>query len=481
MLGKYTWRHLPGEDDGRVGLADRGMWAEFKRRLLHYLILAVICSVMIWTGLSLFLGAAYERSTRAHNIGLHVIDLDGGSIGGNVTQMVFAAKPEPTVPTWVPGPRVSSLDEAKAWVLRHGWGALVINSGATERLERALYAGASYSPTDVMTVIMSSGRHYTTEMLFVTPALITTAQTVSRQLALELVTAFQALPPQPQRQTNYVAVTNPIGYTIVDVAPAGFSIAPLMSTFGYLHITLCLVGILIPWKLSSFAFFAKVRYRDLVAMWSVLLLCTALILSLYQALAFVAFRGPNYDKLALPYTAATFFKLWFTSAGVTMACAQWMFSLFLVLTPSTVTLASIITILPNVVSTVTVVELAPAFFRIFYALPFYNGANISLRVTTGAHREAAREAGILAGEIALMVAGLALAVWIRQACLLRGISDAQGWYRGQPYYSSPIPDDKAAAQQRPPSQSQPASTASSIQVLDREGDNTRLTTGNMAG
>ncbi|KAJ1729648.1 hypothetical protein LPJ61_003420 [Coemansia biformis] len=506
MLDIYSWRHLPGKDDGRVGFADPRLRPELKRRLRHYAELAVICTLLIWAGLSLFLGAMYKRSVMAHNLNIHVIDLDGGSVGASIAQMVLSAKPTPTEPTWQRGPRLRSLDEVKAWVLRHGWGALVINDGATRRLEDTLLGGAGYDPTGAMTIIHSSGRHVISEMLFVSPALAATAQRVSRQYALDLVTAFQRQRPQPQ--TNYAALAHPVGFTSVDVAPAGFSIAPIMSTFGFLLVIFCTVGVLIPWKMTTFPFFAKVRYRDLVPMWFALLLCLALILSLYQALAFVAFRGPDYTKLALRYTAASFFKLWFTSAGVAFAVGLWLFSLFLPLTPSTMALPSVITVVTNVVSTVTVVELAPTFYRIFYALPFYNGSAIALRVVTGAHREAGREAGILGGEIAAMTVVLALSVWARQICVLRGVSDPLGWYRGQSYFNTPIsyyksdaaaaaavpagharrPDDDEEGQADPRAahapeerSAQPRYPASSVRIVDYAGDNARLTTGNLGG
>ncbi|KAJ2496312.1 hypothetical protein GGI11_008247, partial [Coemansia sp. RSA 2049] len=83
MLGLFTWAHLPGEDDHRVGFRDAGLRPEVKRRIGSYIELIIISTLMIWSGLSLFFGGVYRRSVHADNLDLYVIDLDGGSVGAN--------------------------------------------------------------------------------------------------------------------------------------------------------------------------------------------------------------------------------------------------------------------------------------------------------------------------------------------------------------------------------------------------------------
>ncbi|KAJ2779778.1 hypothetical protein H4R18_003806 [Coemansia javaensis] len=439
MLGIYSWRRQPDKDAHRAGLADPALRPAVAQCLRSYAKMAAISAVLIWTGLSLFYGAVYQRTIRAHHITLHVIDLDRGAVGANVTRMVLDAKPADAAPTWARKDGLRSLEDAKAWVLRHGWGALVINPGATSRLYAAVRDGADYDPAQAMTAIESSGRQVVAEMMFASPAVVATAQRVSRDYSVAFLAEFQRALPQAPPQANYAAIVAPVAFTTVDVAPAGFSLSPIMSTFGYLVALFCAMCALLPWKLTSFAFFARVRYRDLVLMWSTLILCLALVLSLYQALAFLVFRGPDFDRLALPYTPASFFKLWFTCAAVVLAFALWLFALFLLLPPYLLALPTICTVVTNVISTITAIELAPPFYRFLYAMPFFNGSNIALHVITGAHPDVRREVAILVAEIAAMAVFLAFSVWLRRLLVQHGLSDPQGWYRGQTYFRLPAP------------------------------------------
>ncbi|KAJ2159025.1 hypothetical protein GGF46_003317 [Coemansia sp. RSA 552] len=509
MLGLFSWRHISGKDDHRISILDPSLRTEVKNRTRDYVEMLFISLVMIWSGLSLFFGGVYHRSALANNINIYVVDLDGGDVGANITRMVLDTEVTPSTPVWLQKHGLDSVDAVKDWVLQGGWGALVINPGASERLEGALVNGADYNAADAMTLIESSGRHVVAELLFVSSALTTAAQTVSRNYAMAQVNGFHDA--QAQADTNFAALIDPISYTSIDAAPAGFTMAPIMSTFGYLVILLSTIGVLIMWKLTCFPFFAKVRYRDLILMWPVLLLGLALVLSLYQALAFLAFRGPGYNTLTKPYTGATFFKFWFTGAAVAYSLGLWLFNWFLYLTPHTLALPSICTVLPNVVSTIGTFELAPKFYRIFYALPFYNGSSLVLYIITGAHPTIGRNVGILVADIVGTTLLLWVSIWIRQVLVLRGISDPHGWFRGSRYFHSPIPyykSEEAEAEAdghrradaemqiespRPGTQKEPGHEGgrrgvpldtrqrrgSGIEIVDYNDDGVSLTTGNL--
>ncbi|KAJ2374786.1 hypothetical protein H4S02_008433, partial [Coemansia sp. RSA 2611] len=232
MLGIFSWRRISGKDDHRVSFTDAGLREEVRKRTWDYIELALISTVMIWAGLSMFFGGVYRRSSLANNINVYVVDLDGGDVGANVTRMVLDIPVTPSTPVWLQRHDLHSIDAVKAWVLANGWGALVINSGASARLDSALYNGTDYDASAAMTLIESSGRQVVAEMLYVSSALTTAAQTVAREYAQALVTSFQAAPTS--EQANYGAVIDPVSFTTVDVAPAGFTISPIMSTFGYL-------------------------------------------------------------------------------------------------------------------------------------------------------------------------------------------------------------------------------------------------------
>ncbi|KAJ2543325.1 hypothetical protein EV175_005988 [Coemansia sp. RSA 1933] len=445
MLGIYSWAHLPGKDDGRVGFKDAGLRPEVKRRIRSYLELIVISSIMIWTGLSLFFGGVHKRSANAHNIKLYVVDLDHGEVGANVTQIVMNMERTSTVPSWLTNDDFATFEDVRSWVLNKSWGALVINAGTSDRLQKALTEGTDYDSTMALTVLESSGKNIIGEMLFAQSALSSAASQACLQFAMNLVGSLKlnSTSAEEQAQINFDALINPLAYTTVDVAPEDFVLAPVLMTFGFLCCLLCAVGVLILWRMTTFVFFLKVRFRDLALMWYFLILCFSLIVPLYLSFAILAFRGPNYNSLALPYTPATFFKIWFTAAAVMCALMLWLFSLFQFMPPHLLAFPSICTIIPNVVSTVAPVELAPKFYRIMYALPFFNGSRIIHYVISGGSPTLRLNIGVLAAEMAFMAICLGIAIWIRQIFVIRGISDPQGWYRGSLYFNTPVPYYKA--------------------------------------
>ncbi|KAJ1721990.1 hypothetical protein LPJ53_003563 [Coemansia erecta] len=385
-------------------------------------------------------------TVHANNLDIYVIDLDGGYLGSNVTRMVMDIEVTPATPLWYQKSGFDTVADAKDWVRKNAWGALVINPGASSRLDDALNNGADYDATDALTLIPSSGRHPVAEMLFVDSALTNAAYAVNQKFALAQIDAYKEVQAD-SRQINYNALFNPILSKTTDASPAGFSNAAVLTTFATLTCVLCTIAFLIMWKLTSFSFFQRVRFCDLYPMWLVLLLGLALGLSLNISFAILAFRGPDYNELALTYTGATFFKLWFTFAAEALALGLWLFNWFLFLPPHFLAWPSIATVITDVVSCMGCPELAPKFYSIMYATPAYNAGHIAMYVISGAYPENGKLAGILVAEI--VATGLALggSIWLRQFFVLRGISDTHGFYRGSTYFHSTVPyyKDKDAA------------------------------------
>ncbi|KAJ2398131.1 hypothetical protein GGI05_000278 [Coemansia sp. RSA 2603] len=447
MFSIFSWSTQP-EDAGRVDLKNTDLRRTVKRSLWAYLELAIISTGMLWTGLPLFFGSMYRRSVHANNLDIYVIDLDGGYLGSNVTRMVMDIEVNPVTPLWHQKSGFNTVSEAKDWVRINAWGALVINPGASSRLDDALNNGADYDATDALTLIPSSGRHPVAEMLFVDSALTSAAYTVNQKFALAQINAYKEAQADLQ-QINYNALFNPILSKTTDASPAGFSNAAVLTTFATLTIVLCTIAFLIMWKLTSFSFFQRVRFCDLYPMWLVLLLCLALVLSLNVSFAILAFRGPDYNELTLTYTGATFFKLWFTFAAEALALGLWLFNWFLFLPPHFLAWPSIATVITDVVSCMGCPELAPKFYSIMYATPAYNASHIAMYVISGAYPENGKLAGILVAEIVATGLALGASTWLRQFFVLRGISDMHGFYRGYKYFHSVVPyyKDKGAVPQ----------------------------------
>ncbi|KAI8322363.1 hypothetical protein GQ54DRAFT_297392 [Martensiomyces pterosporus] len=443
MLGVYSWRYHAEKDDGRVDLNDTALHKTLAERARWYLKVVGISTVMLWAALSLFYGCVHKRGSLVNNIKVQVIDLDGGEVGANITRMVLDTPPSNSLPTWEKFDGVDSIDAAKTWVRRNGWGALVINSGLTKRLNSALYNGEEYNSTKALTLLVSTGRQAIAELMFVQSALTEVPNAVRTKYSLQLISQFRSLSAEQKAglRTNHAVLFDPLHYTKINVAPDNYPIAPVATTFGYLVCTLCTLPMLISCKFSSFPIFQKVKYRHLVPMWITLIFCWSLTVSLYYSLAFLAFKGPDYKWLhqGLAYTAGRFFSIWFSATAVVMVVALWLFMWFLNLPPCILALPSLLTVLPNVVSCINPMELAPRFYRFFYALPFYNGTKIMKYITTGAYPRLGLNIGVLLGEVAVMMLALSASIWLRQYFVLQGMSDFHGWYRGTIFFHSPVP------------------------------------------
>ncbi|KAI8318202.1 hypothetical protein GQ54DRAFT_341970 [Martensiomyces pterosporus] len=395
----------------------------------------------------------------ADRLAIEIIDLDGGSIGSIITQMALEYPRNSRSVRWRIRRGIRSLDEAKTWVRRHGWGALVINEGASQRLDSAMAIDAEYNPYDALTVIQSSGRHPIGEEIFIQPTLSTFAYKASLAYSLRFVRDFVADGNQVPTaddgtpSDNFLkTMAQPVAFRTVDVAPFSIPLASLIYLFNFLVLLLCTIGVLIAWKLTSFRFFLKVKYCQIWVAALGLTTCWCLAFGLYSALAFLAFKGPDYraDHQALPFTFGRFMCIWMTATIVVMAVALWLLSWFLILTPEFVGLASVITVLSNIASQIVPVEQTPRFFRWFYALPFFNGSMLYRYILSGGYPKVGMNLGVILGEIVIMAAVLAAATRFRQFTVINGISDMSGWYRGGMFFHSPIPHYKAPGVEKAP-------------------------------
>ncbi|ORX71770.1 Cullin-domain-containing protein [Linderina pennispora] len=178
---------------------------------MYYLRLIVISTVALWLPLCLFYGAVYRRSVNVNHIHIEVIDLDMGPIGNAVTNAAMGALRNNNNPTW---------RSAKEWIKNHGWGGVVVNPGASDRLAQALNGRPEYNPDDALTVIVSSGRNPIGEPLFAQPALLELALHVQSRFAIRSLTDFKRSGATATPNLN--ALLNPVSYTKIDLTPRFF-------------------------------------------------------------------------------------------------------------------------------------------------------------------------------------------------------------------------------------------------------------------
>ncbi|KAI8326449.1 hypothetical protein GQ54DRAFT_294716 [Martensiomyces pterosporus] len=442
MRNMLYWKTQP-EDEGRVSMGDASLGNLVKSSIKSYLGILSVYLVVHWLASSMYYGPNFKRVDYIHNTDVKIIDLDGGFVGGNLTQLMLSNANKPEEPSWAVYDGVSTIDEAKEYVRKHGWGAVVIHPGLTKRFTDALYTGAEYNPKDAMTSIVSTGRGPMGTLLYTQPSLAKVTMKAATMFSAATLQRYKqmAASGMPVEKATFAAVFNPISVNSAEVSPFFFPISIVTSTFIFFVCLACALGPMISWKFTTFELFRNIRYRDLAMLWIGLLYVWIFVFSLFGSFAFLAYKGPTYGTGvdSLPYVASNFFSIWFTTYGSVLATALWIFALYVVAAPVFVGAASMCTIFPNMASTLLPLEMMPKVFRAYNALPFYNGTMLIRTITSGAYPHVGRNVAIIVGEVVFSTILLATTVWLRQYFVLNGISDVVGNYRGSPFFKTPIP------------------------------------------
>ncbi|KAJ1931096.1 hypothetical protein EC988_009903, partial [Linderina pennispora] len=232
-------------------------------------------SCIHWFVGSMYYGVNYKRTTYVKNTDVKVIDLDGGFVGGNVTQLLLQTPAGDGVPSYVKYDGVSTVDEAKEFVRRHGWGAVVINPGLTERYTSAMLRGTEYVPTDAVTAIYTTGRNAMVTLVYIEGSMAASIMKANVKFSVGALTRLKQTAAAGTQRTSpsVAAVINPIGYKVVNVAPFSFAISIIAATFMFFVSLGCTFAPMLGWKLNSFALFLRVRYRDLAVFWVAVIAC----------------------------------------------------------------------------------------------------------------------------------------------------------------------------------------------------------------
>ncbi|KAI9505397.1 glycosyl hydrolases family 31-domain-containing protein [Coemansia spiralis] len=271
----------------------------------------VISLLTISVPLCILHGTVYKRTTYTYRAALKIVDFDHGTIGAQISQTLlmqnnqYRSVEKKSRPVWRQSfGEFRSAEEVQQWVRLHGWGALVINAGASEQLERALQGAESetHNPKALVTFFLSAG-HQPIMYQVIESAAAPDVNKAMQTFAVGLIqnqTAFEQTP------TNSLAqlVTQPIGYQIVNVAPYAFNMWTVAFSFGILVGTLCTESAMVEWKLRTLAFFLRVKLHHLWLATLAVFLLWAAYFGMFAALALAAFEGPGYKQTALPFTAA---------------------------------------------------------------------------------------------------------------------------------------------------------------------------------
>ncbi|KAJ2638333.1 hypothetical protein GGF40_001720 [Coemansia sp. RSA 1286] len=449
----YSLAHSTRYDSGRIALTAPAFHDTLKHRIIYYLRIFIIYSMLLWFALSVFYGCMYDMSSHAHRKHLKIIDMDHSKVSNDLVGIMLEKNEQErdrSVSPWVPQwkmfahRRLHSLDECKEHVRKHEWGAIVINKGLQTRLQRALQQNIGYDSQKALTVLVSTGRNPIPVSRYFQPALDAMAQYASHQYAQRQLTTLTQQPFANNRNISIdnvdpAALITPIWYTTIDVSPYSFGIAPIAPLFAVFVSLACTLATQILIKLSSVELYDVVNHHQLAVALHLLMFIWSSILGLYSTLAFLAFRGPSYSSqhLGLPITGARFFAIFITFDAAILASSQWIFFWITILPPDLVPLSLISLMVPSSASSTVSLDLTPNGLRWIAAIPAHNSTMLFRTITSGAYPKVALNVGILVAEISFMFLVNLVIIMVRQDWLISGFVDAAGWYRSSIFYKQP--------------------------------------------
>jgi hypothetical protein len=151
--------HYPRALENRVDVNDpsiqKARWAFFRSAgsnflVLQFLFLGLFCYIF---------GALFEQGTHSHNLGIVLVDYDGGAIGRAV-RAAYASLQGDSFPSLIerlPSDFPSTADLQEAVCQTKYWAALYVTQGASGRLEEALAAedetASPYNNQDVLAYV----------------------------------------------------------------------------------------------------------------------------------------------------------------------------------------------------------------------------------------------------------------------------------------------------------------------------------------
>ncbi|KAJ2868299.1 hypothetical protein GGI22_000869 [Coemansia erecta] len=350
----------------------------------------IIFTIVYWITISFLYGSGYNTTRYMHEATTLYYNMDDSTAASILDQMIAKAYASPgmlTLTNATGREEFSSIASIRDAVWRGDyWNAVVINEGFGERLQAALENGADYDPTSALTFYTEESRHYF-KVAAATQTVEVALTSIEAQFAQTMF--INAIGDTSDTaavisRANPAALVRPYSYTVDNIAPYHFDMALYL-----LSVTLSLsmvAGSFIPsnmWKSIEEPFYKQVRIRQVIALRFCINVIWAVVICLQSAgIAFV-FRGSTWSPTAGDYFAMfAIFLLNTLAFTFYIDCLQnWIHPKFLIG-------AYFTTLLVNISGAMFGPELNNHFFRITYALPFFNsGLTIRTLLTGGSYNK----------------------------------------------------------------------------------------------
>ncbi|KAJ1941336.1 hypothetical protein FBU59_003526 [Linderina macrospora] len=444
------WKHDTTTDEGRISLTDPSLRPELKCVGKRYLQQLGFLTILLWLILSIFFGANHKRGELVSRLEIDIFDFDQGEYSQTIVDRFLAMPADGSAPTWKLNRRFQSLDQAKKHIKDDGWGGLVIMPGMSDRLNNALTAGANYSATGALMLLEQDSHHPIVQLASIQPALRQAVVIANSAIATQLLQRVQESDDtEAKNSVNVSVLLHPIGAVTINLGPYGFSLSPLLAPLSLLIMFLCMLVPMIMLKFGSYPVYQAVKHRSIFISLVAVIGVLSFAFSFYGTLAFMAFKGSDYDEknYGLHIDGGKFFALWMANWLTLLPMAFWLKALVTFVTPEFIAVPSVTTIIPSVCAGVTVVNICPTFFKWFQGMPFYQGTMLTRYIVSGAHNRVGMNLGVLFGETVFSLTLLYVSTRIQQHQIHVGNVDRMGWYRGSPYYIGPNPKHPKATEE----------------------------------
>ncbi|GAB1528084.1 hypothetical protein RhiTH_011275 [Rhizoctonia solani] len=392
----------------------------------------VLTIVMMWICLPVYWGSLARSATHAPSLTTWVIDRDGGEIGQSVVQGLLETTRSGSKSHlgWRQLDPNEVSDVAEAVIDEKAWGAVVINAGASSRLNAARIVGnSSYNPTTSITFYYAQARNELATGNYVVPlttAALTQANFATFQHQLrglvpdvhlrefDCTPGIDIRPPNinngclvDSRKPEAIQV-NLQSICLKDVILTEIYSAPVATALTLVgQIYLCIFAFIMTMTNDA----ARGIFGPFLRLRSYLYLRILVPLGLYfpLSLAFAMVSLPFHAPFGTKYTYAGGFFLYFVYTYMGM-CALGLATeaMVTILTPRFMAFFLIPLIISNVSVAVLPFDLQPWFYKYGYGFPIFNNTQSVRTILFNTKNHLGLNAGVILAWIVLSLTTIPL-------------------------------------------------------------------------
>ncbi|CAF1072455.1 unnamed protein product [Didymodactylos carnosus] len=381
-----------------------------KQTIIKIVVITVMMWVLLFLVACIFIGGGHQVPYNTKHFHVIIIDYDQQQAGTVLVQSFQNSPPRELTLHWIFTSPSNYNPNYPIYEVTHGkvWAAVSIKPGTTQLINSAIdsvfsntIAMSAISVPPTVDIFFQSGRSFATMFQFIVPPILAAIGRANGQysqiLETRLIQQLNAMSSSSSSLRvsssilNLSAVSsNPILFTLNDLAPIKHNVGQAASTIGYIFVyLLALISVASAIGISK-SLSGKIRIFDIVVGRLLSGAFQGLIVSLIYALIVLWFYGyPNYGQFVRYWMFNWLFFLTFTPIVAL---------LFITLGPLSIFILTLFFILTLSTADLLVnPELQPRFFRVGYGLPFYHVMAGARHLLFGSYSNFKADVGCLIG------------------------------------------------------------------------------------